>query len=201
MVRRIVGPVLPGLYLLTGFPGTGKLTVARALAERIEAAGGQTRVVDNHWINNPIFGLIDQDGMTPLPDAVWDRVGEVAHAVIRTVEELTPLSWDVVFTAYLDGSTDTAWFPRLARVAATRNATLVPVTLLCDVEENVKRIVAAGRRERMKSVDPDEPRRLAVQGPPYAPDHPNTLTLDITSIEPPEAAAAILAHHHGLAEQ
>ena len=39
------------LYLL-GFAGTGKLTIARAFARSVGA-----KVVDNHWINNPIFGL------------------------------------------------------------------------------------------------------------------------------------------------
>ena len=53
------------LYLL-GFAGTGKLTIARAFARSVGA-----EVVDNHWINNPIFGLIDADGVSPLPDAVW----------------------------------------------------------------------------------------------------------------------------------
>ena len=95
--------VTSNLFLLTGFPGSGKLTVAQALAQQIEAVGDTVRVVDNHWINNPIFGLVAQDGVTPLPREVWARVGEVAEAVIRTVEELTPSTWHVIFTAYLDG--------------------------------------------------------------------------------------------------
>ena len=49
------------LYLL-GFAGTGKLTIARAFARSVGA-----KVVDNHWINNAIFGLIDPDGVSPLP--------------------------------------------------------------------------------------------------------------------------------------
>ena len=184
----------PGLFLLMGFPGTGKLTVAQALARRIETAGETARVVDNHWINNPIFGLVAQDGLTPLPTAVWDRVGEIAEAVTRTVEELTPRSWHIIFTAYLDGVTDTGWFPRLTEVAATRRAVLVPVRLLCDPDENARRIDSAERRQRMKSLDPDEPYRLSATGPPYDPGHPNTFTLDITSMPPDEAAAEILAH-------
>ena len=55
------------LYLL-GFAGTGKLTIARAFARSVGA-----EVVDTHWINNPIFGRIDPDGVAPLPDAVWSQ--------------------------------------------------------------------------------------------------------------------------------
>ena len=103
--------MLPSLLLLNGFPGTGNLTVALALASQIEAAGDTVRVVDNHWIIKPIFGLVAQDVVTPVPSAVWDRVGEVAEAVVRTTEELTPRAWHLIFTAVLDGVTDAGYDP------------------------------------------------------------------------------------------
>lgn len=50
----------PGtIYLSMGFPGTGKLTIARMLAHRLRDQGQEVRVIDNHFINNPIFGLIE----------------------------------------------------------------------------------------------------------------------------------------------
>jgi hypothetical protein len=186
------------MFLLTGFRGTGKLTVARALATALDPSGDTVRVVDNHWINNPVFGLVEQDGTTPLPAAVWERVGEIAGAVVRTVEELTPRSWHLIFTAYLDGESDTGWVPRLERAAAAREAPLIPVRLLCDPEENTRRIVAPGRRARMKSIDPEEPLRPAAQGPPYDPGHPHTLTRDIATLRPEAAADRILEHARNL---
>ena len=182
------------VFLITGFPGTGKLTVARALAARLEADGETTLIIDNHWINNPIFGLIDQDGLTPLPPQVWDRVGEIALAVVKTAEELTPRNWNVIFTAYLDGVTDTGWVPRLAEVAETRGASFTPVRLLCDTDEIARRAMSPERRDLMKSVDPDDPHLLAAKGPVYDSGHGNTLALDITTLPPAEAAAHILAH-------
>ncbi len=182
------------VIVLTGFPGTGKLTIARLIAASIENAGRVARVIDNHWINNPIFGLIEQDGLTPLPPEVWECVGDVTRAVFKTVETLTPREWDVVFTVYLDGETDTGWLPAVARVAAQRNATFIPVRLLCDPDENARRIVQPGRRAMMKSLDPEEPYRLARAGAPYASGMPNSLTLDVTSMPPHEAAEAILRH-------
>ena len=65
---------------LVGFASTGKLTIARELAPMLNA-----KVVDNHWVNNPIFGLLETDGKTKLPDAVWDRVGEAgARSMTRS---------------------------------------------------------------------------------------------------------------------
>ena len=94
------------LFLLTGFPGTGKLTVGRALQGLLEARGDTVRMVDNHSINNTIFRLVENDGLTPLPDEVWTQVGRIATTVFETVEALTPRHWHVISTAYLDGKTD-----------------------------------------------------------------------------------------------
>lgn len=187
------GNMRPCLFLLTGFPGSGKFTVARALAAQIEAVGDTVRLVDNHWINNPIFGLVDQDGVTPLPKEIWNRVGEVADAVIRTVEQLTPRSWHVIFTAYLDGVTDSDFVPRLESVAAARGALFIPVRLLVDPEENARRITSPERRLRMKSLDPEEPLRLAAAGQPYDHGHADTLTIDISDRPPDQTATEILA--------
>ena len=188
----------PHMFLLTGFPGTGKLTVARALATSLEEDGSIVRVVDNHWINNPIFGLVATDGVTPLPAGVWNRVGDVARAVFRTAEEITPRDWHLVFTAYLDGMNDTGWVPRLAEIAESRESVLVPVRLLCDADENARRIVSPERARSLKSIDPNEPHRLAADGPPYEPPHQHTMTLDVTTLTPDDAATRILQHAAGL---
>jgi hypothetical protein len=71
---------------LVGFSGAGKLTVARELAVPLRA-----RVVDNHWINNPILGLLDNDRVTPFPTAVWDPVDKVRQVVLDTIATLSGL--------------------------------------------------------------------------------------------------------------
>lgn len=177
---------------LTGFPGVGKLTTALAIKAETERVGGTALVVDNHWINNPIFGLIDQDGMTPLPADVWDQVGVVATAVFSTLERHTPRSWNIILTAYLDGHTDTGWLPAVKLIATARHATFLPVRLVCDVDENVRRITMPQRRNRMKSIDPDEPRRLAARGAPYDLGE-GSLTIDTTEGSPDDTARAILS--------
>ncbi|MFN8911956.1 MAG: hypothetical protein ACK5V4_04210, partial [Alphaproteobacteria bacterium] len=55
------------IYLL-GFAGVGKLTIAKELAKITGA-----KVVDNHLINNPVFHILDNDGIIPLLDAVWAK--------------------------------------------------------------------------------------------------------------------------------
>jgi hypothetical protein len=185
----------PALYLLIGFSGTGKLTVAKALRSLLMEQGMTVRLVDNHYVNNPIFGLVENDGVRSLPDGTWDRVGEVRDAIVRTVETLSPHDWSFIFTNDLtDSPEERAWVDRLVAVAHTRGARFVAVRLLCEVEELCRRIASPERRVLMKSTDPDWIRARAATQQVLDPGLPSTLTLDITSMSPDEAAGRIFSH-------
>jgi len=185
----------PSVFLLIGFSGTGKLTVAKTLRERMVERGQQVRLVDNHYINIPIFQLIEVDGVRPLPSGTWDRVAEVRDAVVRTIETLSPRDWSFIFTNDLiDRPEERAWVARLAELAEGRDSVFVPVRLLCEVEELCRRIVSSDRRALMKGVSEDWIRRRIETEKVLDPGLPSTMTLDITAIPPGEAADHILAH-------
>jgi hypothetical protein len=68
-----------------------------------------------------------------------------------------------------------------------------PVILTCDVEENRCRIVSPERRLNLKSIDPSEPDRLHKGTPVLRFErHPNRIQMDVTHIQPAEAAKRIL---------
>jgi adenylylsulfate kinase-like enzyme len=185
----------PALFLLIGFAGTGKLTVARVLRDRLTRGGGQARLVDNHYVNNPIFHLLDVDGVKPLPAGAWDRVGEVRDAVLRTIEDLSPKSWSFIFTNDLiDRPEERAYVHRLAQLADRRRSIFVPVRLLCDVEELCARVVSPERRGLMKAVDAEWIRQRALTEEVLDPGLAATITLDTTSMRPDETVDLILAH-------
>jgi hypothetical protein len=191
----------PALFLLIGFSGTGKLTVAKALCSVLMERGMTVRLVDNHYVNNPIFGLVENDGVRPLPDGTWDRVGEVREAIVRTVESLSPHDWSFIFTNDLiESLEERAWVDRLTAVAHTRGSRFVPVRLLCEVEELCRRIASPERRVLMKSTDSQWIRRRAESQEVLNPGVPSTLTLDITSMPPDKAAGLILSHVDGMTE-
>jgi len=78
---------------IVGPPGVGKYTVGSALAVQMPA-----KLVDNHYWLNPIFGLIQQDGITPLPKEVWVQVNQLRAVVLETIATLSPSEWSFVFT-------------------------------------------------------------------------------------------------------
>lgn len=178
------------IYLL-GFAGVGKYTVAKEL-NRLTGA----RVIDNHYILNPIFGLIEQDGLTPLPERVWEYCWQVHHAVFGTIRELSPRHWSFIFTnGLVEGDPESqGLYDNIADLARHRGSLLVPVRLLCDEAELIRRIVSPDRRLRMKEVSAEGARERLARQQVFQPKHPNTLTLDTTYLLPLESAQAIGQH-------
>jgi hypothetical protein len=109
------------MVYLVGFSGTGKLTVARELALILKA-----RVVDNQWINNPIFGLLDNDRVTPFPIGVWDQITKVRQAVLDTIATLSAPDANFILThaGYDNDREDWEIYNAIARTAERRGGYL-----------------------------------------------------------------------------
>jgi predicted kinase len=135
------------MVYLVGFPGTGKLTVARELAPLLQA-----KIVDNHWINNPIFGLLDNDRTTPFPEGVWDQVAKVRQAVLDTIATLSAPAANFILThAGFDADPeDRAVYDIIVKTAERRGSVFVPVRLLCEEAELVQRVISPERASRLK---------------------------------------------------
>ena len=129
---------------LNGWPGSGKLTVARELARELEA-----RLLDNHTLHDVALRLCDQ-----YTREYWDVYYQVRDVAYRRVRAL-PAHEMVVMTNALTLESDRereAWIAVKA-LAQHRGVLLVAVTLQCSLDENVRRIASEGRRYR-KLTDP-----------------------------------------------
>jgi len=179
------------MIVLIGFAGTGKYTVGRELGELTGA-----KLIDNHLINNPIFKVVDPDGIKPLPAAIWDKVKAVREIVYEAIRELSPAELSFVFTIELFERSpgDHKAFSDLEELAAARGSLFVPVRLLCDVEELCRRVADPSRVQMLKSISPEGARRKSVQETVLDSTHANVLTIDVTAKTPSESAAIILRH-------
>lgn len=135
---------------INGWPGVGKLTVGRALAERISA-----RLIDNHTLLNPAEALFSR--RDPLYASLR---GEVRKSVLDHIKRADSAMSFVFTDALSDDAYDTAMFEEITAVAMHRNARLVAVVLDCDEPENVNRLTAPGRDYLHKLTDADTLRRL-----------------------------------------
>jgi len=177
------------IILLIGFAGTGKYTIGGELCERTGA-----RLIDNHLINNPIFKVVNADGVTPLPAKVWDRVKEVRAAVYEAIRELSPPDMSFVFTMELRQSNpeDHKAFRDLERLAAVRQSRFVPIRLICGVEELCRRVADPARVAMLKEISSELARKKSAEDVVLNVPHPNLRTLDVTKRTASGSVDAIL---------
>ncbi|KQU96099.1 chloramphenicol phosphotransferase [Ensifer sp. Root31] len=177
--------------LLMGFPGVGKLTIANELSTLVSA-----KVIDNHWFNNPIFRLLDDDGITPLPNGISEYTGRIRQVVLDAIVAYSPTSASFIFTQALvegnQGSIRT--FEQVAGAAQQSSASLIPIRLLCDEDELARRVSTPTRREQLKSIDTRASRQRSRKARVFDPQHPFTKDLDVTSKSAKASAAAIQQH-------
>jgi hypothetical protein len=172
---------------LVGPPGVGKYTVGKILEQKLPGI-----LVDNHQWLNPVFRLIRQDGVTPLPAAVWPLVAEIRRAVLAGVATLSPRDWNFIVTHAAVGDLDDVEIAEeILATAARRGARTLVARLICSSDALAERVVHSERNARMKEMDPEAARRNAVL-PPFDPGHPDTVTIDTTSLTAPAVADHIV---------
>jgi hypothetical protein len=188
-----MGP--PYVFSLTGWPGTGKYTVAKELVAQLGASGHETRLLDNHSTANPILGVVRIERDAPVPPEVWSRVRELRAVIFATITTLSPPEWSFVFTNFIaDTPADREHYRRLAELAHARRSCFVPVLLTVERDELLRRMAQPERAARMKITNTDLARTTFLTRDLFVPDHEHTLALDVTHVQPGTAAAQIIEH-------
>ena len=177
------------IMVLMGFAGTGKYTIGRELAKLTGA-----KLIDNHLINNSLFTAIDVDGVTPLPKEIWPKIRQIRRIVYETIRELSRAELSFIFTAQLieEDPGDHVEFANLVELAEARRSLLVPVRLICEVEELCRRVVGQSRVEMLKLINAESMRGTVLSKSVLNPDHPNLTTIDVTHLSAFESAMTIL---------
>jgi len=165
---------------INGWPGSGKLTIAKMLAPMLGA-----RLVDNHTLINPAEMLFSR--RDPLYRSLRAAVRET---VFDHISRADPAASFIFTDALSDDEYDSAQFEQYRALAERRRARLVPVVLECAEDENRRRLVTAGRAERHKLVDVSVLEGLRAQHRLLRADR--ALALDVTELTA-DAAATRLA--------
>lgn len=172
------------IYLM-GFAGSGKLTIAKELNKQ-----GDFTIVDNHYINNVVFKLI---GRGPLPQGTWEQIEKVRTAVFDTIQNLSPLENNFIFTNELiaDDPRAEIVYNRIQILAKKRQAVFLPVRLLVSAEELVKRVTSEEREALHKEMNVEAAIKKVESKQVF--DAPEILSLQVTSLTAKEAADVILS--------
>lgn len=181
--------LLPIVHI-NGFPGTGKLTVARLLVKKLGAF--KARLVHNHLLIDPAGAVLPRSSndYQPLRHAIRAAVFET---LIRSPDTFDSL---YIFTDFqtsdeLGGSVVAEY----ESAAMLRNCIFIPIIPSCAKKQNLDRLTSQdcalhGKltdRDLMSSIrDDDEAYRFA--------NHPFQMELETTSLEPVVASDLIYNH-------
>jgi hypothetical protein len=146
---------------------------------------------DNGQPSRPI---VARDNVSTAPDAVWPLVARVRGAVLEAIATFAPHERSFIFT-YAGADEDPAdhnSFEEYRDVAKRRGARFVPVRLLCNENESVRRIQSPGRSGQ-KLVNPEEAISNVQSYTVLDPRMPNALTFDVTRL----SADSRCAQHSG----
>jgi hypothetical protein len=135
------------VFLLNGFPGVGKFTMAEALEAELITTGIPHRLFDNYLIIDAAEGVLLRH--TSEHYALRKQFREVAFKALQTLEEEKLV---IIMTASLIITPDDLeLFAEYAGIAEAKGVSLVMVNILCDAKTNGARLCSEERREGAKT--------------------------------------------------
>lgn len=170
------------LIYINGAPGVGKLTIARLMADQLNA-----RVLDNHAIYNVGFALTDFRSL-----AFYAAVRAVRAAAYDQILHLPEHEIVILTAADFD---DSDWgrenWQAVTQLASDRQWPFYVIVLTCEPDEHRRRIVADDREGRGKLRDANAVTRLS-QRPLIRGSGDRTATLDITNMTAADASEQLI---------
>ena len=168
------------LFFLYGLPGTGKLTIARELAELTGI-----KLFHNHLTVDLLLSVFEF-GSAPfveLRERIWLSVFEEAAALPA-----------MIFTFNPENSVRQSFIQKTVETIESRDGQVFFVEVVCDPAELERRMDTPERRNHKKLVSLELFRELQTQGAFDSPKMPKPhLTLNSTRASPRENAQMIAA--------
>lgn len=130
--------VYPSVLFINGFPGVGKLSIAREVHKRLAAS----RLLDNHLLIDPAQAI--EPNRSPAHYAL--RTG-LRRAAFQGLKAVADKSATLILTS-CSASTlphDVEVFAEFVDVARARGVPFVSVNILCNEQENMERVKSEER--------------------------------------------------------
>lgn len=178
------------LVVINGLPGTGKLTVAKELAEILDY-----KILHNHLVVDLVSSIF-QSRTKPYFSLVEKMRMDLIEKAFKNNEKGLILTY-VYGLKNQNGKTDTRFTKRLVDKFEKHDGKIFFIKLLCDEDELRKRIESPSRKAfgKLNKASALESIKNEYNLDAIVPFR-NNLTIDNTKL-PPRAAARKIAEHYG----
>jgi hypothetical protein len=174
---------------INGFPGIGKLTIARKLVALLGPYNGKP--IHNHLLIDPASAVLPRSSADyqPLRRAIRAVVFDALAASSDTFDSV------FVFTDFQSDDVGRAVMAEYRAMAARRSCTFVPITVTCSKEENLRRLASSERSLQGKLMDAELVAHIRDNGVIHqSPGDPFQMELDLTEMDADVAARRIHQH-------
>ncbi|KAH6954629.1 hypothetical protein HG530_010788 [Fusarium avenaceum] len=180
---------LPIIHI-NGFPGIGKLTIARKLVALLAPYNG--KLVHNHLLIDPAGTILSRASADyqPLRRAIRTAIFNILATSRDTFDSV------FVFTDFQsDDDIGSAVMAEYRAMAARRGCAFIPIVVTCSKEENLRRLTSMGRSQHEKLTDVELVARIRDNSAIHqSPDDFFRMELDVTELD--EDTAAHVMHRH-----
>lgn len=169
------------IYLI-GFPGSGKLTIAKELCNIIDGV-----IVDNNLFNNIIFDMIDFRN-AEVTSEIWEEIFVIRENMLAILEKYHIESKHYIFTNELikGDSYDQKVYNSVVNLSKKMNVEILSMVLYCNSGELVKRVQLKEREQERKITDSDFAMRRIKGKKLFAPQ--GSLGIDNSNLSAKEVA-------------
>ncbi|UKZ76964.1 hypothetical protein TrVFT333_004680 [Trichoderma virens FT-333] len=170
---------MPQYIYINGYPGVGKLTIAKELEKLIPNA----KIYHNHLFIDPVAPLVDRD--SPYYHDIRTSFRRDILNTIATSETTQQFTW--MFADSRSSSSIGSMGARDYKDAAdTRGVPFISIILHCQLEENATRVLDEGRGAgfNTKLTDLEVSKAIRQEEEIYTFGGPYELELDVTNMAP-----------------
>ena len=182
---------MPAVYQLFGFPGTGKLTIAKEIVRLLAERGEPCARLDNHATHNLVWQLIPAERKFEPP--VLARVFELRRVLLEAAAELTSDAHSIVFTNFLPPDRPPEIVDSQRDLALKLGKPLVAVELTLDREEVLRRVDNVDRVANLKLIDIERAKVVMDAGQTLPRHWPELTSVAIDGLTAAEAATTLIA--------
>lgn len=175
-----------------GIAGTGKTTIAK----EIENQDNSFMLATHHGWIDPILKLLGKDASVfwSLDERGWSALNQARDVVFNTIAEVAPSDSNFIITNEMlaNNHWHQEFFDKVASTVKKRQARLIPIRLVCQLDELLQRVQSDERKNYYKTRDTALIQKRFQEEDVFYSSLSSEFTLDVTHLSPIESAKHIL---------